>query len=73
MSNSHAYLEQSALVAWRSKMATLNNDAIKLLNDYQNKVNELNNKFKNETNPMEQAKILNEILSLKGVKEWLKK
>lgn len=46
MSNSHAYLEQSALVAWRSKMATLNNDAIKLLNDYQNKVNELNEYMK---------------------------
>ena len=50
-------------------------DYIKVINSYptKQKVNELNNKFKNETNPMEQAKILNEILSLKGVKEWLKK
>ena len=46
MSNSHAYLEQSALINWKSRMATLNEEAISLLNDYQNKVNELNNYMK---------------------------
>jgi hypothetical protein len=34
MSNSHAYLEQSALINWKSRMATLNEEAISLLNDY---------------------------------------
>ena len=41
MSNSHAYLRESAMLDWKSRMATLNEEAIKILNDYQNKVNEL--------------------------------
>lgn len=41
MSNSHAYLRESAMLDWKSRMASLNEEAIKLLNDYQNKVNEL--------------------------------
>ena len=46
MSNSHAYLRESAMLDWKTRMASLNEDAIKLLNDYQNKVNELNDYMK---------------------------
>ena len=48
MSNSHAYLEESAMLDWKSRMATLNEEAIKLLNDYQNKVNELSEYMKGD-------------------------
>ena len=46
-------------------------DYIDVINSYpiKRKINELNKKLKEETNPTEQAKILSEILSLKGVKE----
>ena len=45
-------------------------DYIDVINSYpiKRKINELNKKLKEETNPTEQAKILSEILSLKGVK-----
>ena len=45
-------------------------DYINVVNSFptKKKVNDLNKKLKAETNPLEQAKILNEILSLKGVK-----
>lgn len=45
-------------------------DYIKVVNDYpiKRKVNELNNKLKEEKDPLKQASILSEILSLKGVK-----
>ena len=46
MNNSKAYIEEAALINWKSKMASINNDSIKILNDYQNKVNELNNYMK---------------------------
>ena len=50
-------------------------DYISVINSYpiKRKINELNKKLKEESNQMEKAKILSEILSLKGVKEWLKK
>ena len=35
MSNSHAYVRESAMLDWKTKMATLNEEAIKLLKDYQ--------------------------------------
>ena len=45
-------------------------DYISVINSFpvKKKVNDLNKKLKEETNPLEQAKILKEILSLKGVK-----
>ena len=46
MSNSHAYVRESAMLDWKTKMATLNEEAIKLLMDYQNKVNELEEHMK---------------------------
>ena len=50
-------------------------DYIKVINSYplKNKVNELSKKIKDEKDPIKQASILSEILSLKGVKQWLKK
>ena len=50
-------------------------DYIKVINSYpvKRKINELKDKLKEEKNPLIQANILNEILSLKGVKQWLKK
>ena len=46
-------------------------DYINVINSYpiKRKVNELNNKLKEEKDPIKQASILSEILSLKGVKE----
>ena len=46
-------------------------DYISVINSYpiKRKINELNKKLKEESNQMEKAKILSEILSLKGVKE----
>ena len=46
-------------------------DYIKVINSYpvSKKENELTEMLKKETNPLEQAKILSEILSLKGVKQ----
>ena len=46
-------------------------DYIKVINSYpiKRKVNELNKKLKEENDPIKQANILSEILSLKGVKE----
>jgi len=46
-------------------------DYIKVINSYpiKNKVDELNKKIKEETDPIKQASILSEILSLKGVKQ----
>ena len=46
MSNSHAYIDKSALVDWKSRMASINEEAINILNEYQNKVNELNDYMK---------------------------
>lgn len=46
MSNSHAYVRENAMLDWKTKMATLNDEAIKLLKDYQNKVNELEEHMK---------------------------
>ena len=45
-------------------------DYINVINSFpiKKKVNELNKKLKLEQDPLEQARILNEILSLKGVK-----
>ena len=45
-------------------------DYISVINSYpiKNKVNELNKKLRDETDPLKQANILSEILSLKGVK-----
>ena len=45
-------------------------DYINVINSYpvKNKVNELNKKLREETNPLKQLEILNEIMSLKGVK-----
>ena len=45
-------------------------DYINVVNSFpiKKKVNDLNKKFKEENNPLEKAKILSEILSLKGVK-----
>ena len=47
MSNSHAYLRESAMLDWKARMATLNEEAIKILNDYQNKVRNAIDKFFN--------------------------
>lgn len=46
------------------------NDYIKVVNDYptKNRIKELNRKLKTETDPKKQVEILNEIMSLKGVK-----
>ena len=46
-------------------------DYIKVINAYpvKRKITELNNKLKEESNPLEKAKILSEIMALKGVKE----
>jgi len=46
-------------------------DYINVVNSFpiKKKVNDLNKKLKEENNPLEQAKILSEILSLKGVKQ----
>ena len=46
-------------------------DYIKVINSYpiKNKVNELSKKIKDEKDPIKQASILSEILSLKGVKQ----
>ena len=46
-------------------------DYIKVINSYpiNKKTNELNKKLKDEQDPIKQAKILMEILTLKGVKE----
>ena len=46
-------------------------DYIKVINSYpvKRKINELKDKLKEEKNPLIQANILNEILSLKGVKQ----
>ncbi len=41
MSNSHAYIRESALVDWRERLANLNKDSLDLLKQYQDKVNEL--------------------------------
>ena len=51
------------------------NDYIKVINDYPIKMKEkeLNEKLKEEKDPKKQAKIAIEIMSLKGVKQWLKK
>lgn len=46
-------------------------DYIKVINEYpvKKKINDLNNLLKEETDPIKQANILSEILSLKGVKQ----
>lgn len=46
-------------------------DYIKVINSYpvDNKITELNRKLKEESNPLKQASILSEIMSLKGVKQ----
>lgn len=46
-------------------------DYIKVINEYpvKKKINDLNNLLKEETDPIKQAHILSEILSLKGVKQ----
>ncbi len=46
-------------------------DYIKVINEYpiKKKINELNDELKKETDPIKQATILSEILSLKGVKQ----
>ena len=46
-------------------------DYIKVVNDYpvKRKIKELNEKLKEETDPLKQASILSEIMTLKGVKE----
>ena len=46
-------------------------DYIKVVNEYpiKRKISDLNNKLKEEKDPLKQANILSEILSLKGVKE----
>ena len=51
------------------------NDYIKVINEYivKNKIEKLEVKLKEEINIMEKAKILDEIMKLKGVKQWLKK
>lgn len=48
------------------------NDYIKLINSYpiNKKVEELNKKMKEEQDPIKQANILMDILTLKGVKQW---
>ena len=50
-------------------------DYIKVVNSYpiKNKIISLNKQLHSEKDPLKQAEILNEILSLKGVKKWLKK
>jgi len=50
-------------------------DYIKVINEYpiKRKEKELRTKMKAEKDPIKQAAILSEILSLKGVKQWLKK
>ena len=47
------------------------NDYIKVINEYpvKNRINELNKMLKVETDPKKQIELLNEIMSLKGVKE----
>jgi len=47
------------------------NDFIKVVNEYpiNKKTDELNRKLKEENDPIKQASILSEILSLKGVKQ----
>ena len=44
--NSKAYIEESAIIDWRNRLTTLNEDSITLLNEYQNKVNELDEHMK---------------------------
>lgn len=46
-------------------------DYIKVINEYpiKKKINDLNDKLKKESDPLKQAQILSEILSLKGVKQ----
>ena len=46
MSNSHAYIDKSALTDWKSRMASINEEAISILNEYQTKVNQLNDYMK---------------------------
>jgi len=50
-------------------------DYIYLINNYyiKSKITELENKIKQEANPIEQAKLLSEIIKLKGVKQWSEK
>ena len=50
-------------------------DYIKVINEYpiKRKEEELNEKLKNEKDPLKKAAILSEIMSLKGVKQWSKK
>ena len=50
-------------------------DYIKVINNYpiKRKKKELREKLKEEKDPLKQASILSEILSLKGVKQWSKK
>ena len=47
-------------------------DYINLVNAFpvKKKINDLNKKLKEETNPLEQAKLLKEKMLLKGVKQW---
>lgn len=51
------------------------NDYIKVINSYpiNKKTDELDRKLKEEKDPIKQASILMEILTLKGVKQWSKK
>ena len=51
------------------------NDYIKVINDYPIKMKEkeLQEKLKNEKDTKKQIEIVNELMSLKGVKQWLKK
>ena len=46
MSNSHAYIDKSALTDWKSRMASINEEAISILYEYQTKVNQLNDYMK---------------------------
>ena len=46
MSNSRAYIDKSALTDWKSRMASINEEAISILNEYQTKVNQLNDYMK---------------------------
>ena len=43
MSNSHAYIDKSALTDWKSRMASINEEAISILNETKAKFGDINN------------------------------
>ena len=64
--NSKAYIEESAIIDWRNRLTTLNEDSITLLNEYQNKVNELDEHMKGNVSEgfiRDETKVIKENIS----------